>query len=97
MELRDNTAIVTGGGSGLGRGISLLFAKEGANVIAADFSIDGGRKTVVAAIEAAGGRASFVQGDITNPQYHLDLVAAAARSRYGKLDIARPWSKEAEA
>ena len=86
MELRDKTAIVTGGGSGLGRGISLLFAKEGANVIVADLSIDGGRETV-AAIEADGGRASFVQGDVTNPQYHLDLVAAA-RSRYGTLDIA---------
>ena len=80
------TAIVTGAGSGIGRGIALLFAREGANVVVADLSIRACGETV-AAIQAEGGRAFFVEGDVRSPDHHATLVAAA-RAGYGRLDIA---------
>ena len=84
--LEGKTAIVTGAGSGIGRAVALLFAREGANVVVADQSRDGGEATV-AAIESVQGRASFVQGDVTDPEYHRGLVRFA-KHRYGWLDIA---------
>lgn len=84
--LQGKTAIVTGAGTGIGREVALLFAKEGANVIVADKDSAAGEQTV-AAIEAARGRACFYPGDQADPQYHVGL-AAFARHRYGWLDIA---------
>lgn len=85
-RLEGRTAIVTGAGSGIGRGIALLFAREGANVVVADLSIRACGETV-AAIQAEGGRAFFIEGDIRSPDHHATLVAAA-RAGYGRLDIA---------
>ena len=84
--LEGKTAIVTGAGSGIGHGIALLFAREGANVVVADRSLEAGGETA-AAIEAEGGHAIFVEGDVRCPEHHAALVAAA-RSNYGRLDIA---------
>ena len=84
--LEGKTAIVTGAGSGIGRAVALLFAREGANVIVADQNRDGGEATA-AAIESVQGRASFVQGDVIDPAYHRGLVRFA-KHRYGWLDIA---------
>jgi len=84
--LRGKTAVVTGAGSGIGRGIALLFAREGANVVVADFSLEACRATT-AAIEAEGGIACFVESDVRCPDHHTAIVAAA-KARYGRLDIA---------
>ncbi|CAM5785943.1 SDR family NAD(P)-dependent oxidoreductase [Ottowia pentelensis] len=86
MLLKDKTAIITGAGSGLGRGIAQAFAREGANVVLADISAKGGQESL-AAIQGAGGRAIFVQGDVADPAYHLEVVARA-KAEYGRLDIA---------
>lgn len=85
-RLEGRTAIVTGAGSGIGRGIALLFAREGANVVVADLSIRACGETV-AAIQAEGGRAFFIEGDVRSPDHHATIVAAA-RAGYGRLDIA---------
>ena len=84
--LEGKTAIVTGAGAGLGRGIARLFANEGARVIVADRSADGGEVTV-RSIKSEGGQAIFLQGDVTDPSYHSALVDLAHRS-FGRLDIA---------
>lgn len=84
--LEGKTAIVTGAGSGIGRGIARLFAREGANVVVADLSLEACGKTV-AAIQGEGGRAIFVEGNVRCPDHHAALVAAA-KARYGRLDIA---------
>lgn len=84
--LQGKTAIVTGAGSDIGRGIALLFAREGANVIVADHHATAGEETV-AAIEAAEGRACLYIGDAMDLKYHIAL-AAFAKHRYGWLDVA---------
>lgn len=85
-QLEGKTAIVTGAGSGIGRGIARLFAREGANVVVADLGLAACGETV-AAIQAAGGAAIFVEGNVRCPDHHAALVAAA-KARFGRLDIA---------
>lgn len=58
FQLNNKTAVITGGGSGIGKAISLMFAKQGAFVQILDMDHEGGKKTV-ADITAAGGRAEF--------------------------------------
>ncbi|HZV68941.1 MAG TPA: glucose 1-dehydrogenase [Saprospiraceae bacterium] len=87
MKLLENkTAIVTGAGSGIGKAIALLFANEGAKVIASDINEAGGNQTV-AEIHIAGGESIFVKADIANPQDSENLVAQAIK-KYGSLQIA---------
>src|SRR3989442_877096 len=56
-------ALVTGGGSGIGRATALVFAREGAKVVVTDVVVEGGEETV-RLIKAAGGEGLFVQTDI---------------------------------
>ena len=63
MRLAGKVAIVTGSANGMGEVEAHLFAQEGAKVIVADMSVDGGQK-VAAAI--AGGEARFAQIDVTS-------------------------------
>src|SRR6476660_9045558 len=79
-------AFVTGAGSGMGRTTALAFAREGAEVVVADISEEGGRETV-GRIETLGGRALAVRCDVTRSE---DVQAALARTvdTYGRLDVA---------
>jgi len=85
MRLKGKVAIVTGGGSGIGRGISTMFAEEGARVLAVDLKEDNGKETV-ALIEAAGGEAQFIKADVSSATDTAKMVRAAIDT-WGKLDI----------
>jgi NAD(P)-dependent dehydrogenase (short-subunit alcohol dehydrogenase family) len=83
--LNNCSVVVTGAGSGIGRAAALRFAAEGARVVVAD--IDEERATrVVGEIEAAGGTAVAVAGDLSN-QAVVDQVIATAVGRFGGVDV----------
>ncbi len=83
-QMKDRVAVVTGGGSGMGRATSLLFAREGASVAVADINDSGGRETV-AMIEQNGGRAIFVRTDTADEAAVVALVEETARA-LGRVD-----------
>lgn len=85
MRLANKVALITGGGSGIGRETALLFAKEGAAIVAADVNDAGGNETV-ALVAAAGGRAVYVHADVSKAADCAAMVAAA-ESSFGALHI----------
>ncbi len=85
-RLEGKTALVTGGSSGIGRAIAILFAREGAKVVAAaDKNIAGGEETATL-IKSSGGDAVFVQCDVASSDDVEGLVGATVE-KYGRLDI----------
>ncbi|HZV94575.1 MAG TPA: 3-oxoacyl-ACP reductase family protein, partial [Candidatus Nitrosocosmicus sp.] len=85
MRLPDKVAIVTGGASGLGRGIALALAREGARVAVVDLNEAGARDTVEA-IAKDGGQAAAWRADISD-KARIDLVVAEVIGRWGTVDI----------
>jgi len=85
MRLKDKVAIVTGGGRGIGRGIAVRLAKEGAAVIVNFNSSADDAAQVVAQIEQAGGRAIAHKADVGNLEAHDGLLAAC--EQFGGIDI----------
>ncbi|MCC7327327.1 MAG: SDR family oxidoreductase [Burkholderiales bacterium] len=85
MRLSGKVAIVTGAGSGFGRGIAQRFAAEGANVIVNDRSAETGERAAAGIVDA-GGHARFLAGDVTNDADVRRLVEFAIAS-FGGLDI----------
>jgi NAD(P)-dependent dehydrogenase (short-subunit alcohol dehydrogenase family) len=84
--LEGKSALVTGGGSGIGRATCIAMAREGARVTVADLPGPGAGETVDF-IRAAGGEAQPVIADVTRPDQIAAMVAAAV-SAYGRLDCA---------
>jgi 2-keto-3-deoxy-L-fuconate dehydrogenase len=85
MRLEARTAIITGGGSGLGRASALLFAREGAFVAMVDRD-EAGLQETLAEIQAAGGSASLHVGDVGDADYASGTAAHIIDTR-GRLDV----------
>jgi NAD(P)-dependent dehydrogenase (short-subunit alcohol dehydrogenase family) len=85
MRLEGQTAIVTGGASGLGRAIALGYAGEGARLVLVDRDYDGAG-AVAAEIAATGQQALAVHADVARA---ADIEAAVARAleTYGRVDV----------
>jgi NAD(P)-dependent dehydrogenase (short-subunit alcohol dehydrogenase family) len=86
--LAGKTAVVTGAAGGIGRGVALELAREGAAVLVSDLAAAkaGGEETV-ALIDAEGGSAAFTPCDVTSARDCAALVDAAM-ARFGALDCA---------
>ncbi len=82
--LRGKTALVTGAASGIGRASAMLFAAEGAAVVALDLAAE--VEATVMAIRAAGGRATALTKDSSKEEHVADAVATAV-NEYGGLDV----------
>lgn len=83
MRLKDKVAIVTGSGRGLGKGIAMKLAEEGAKVIIADMAAS---DDTVAEIEAIGGTASAFAVNVSK-QEEVQALVKYAVDTYGTLDI----------
>lgn len=81
-RLEGKTVIVTGGASGFGKGIATKFAHEGANVVVADLSAEGGQ----AAANELGPSAAFQPCDVTRRE-DWERLLELATDRYGGLDV----------
>ena len=79
------TVIITGGAKGIGRGISLAFAEEGANVICADVDVAAGQK-IVQDTQAMPGKLIFVEADVSKSSVCQQLVAKAV-AEFGGVDV----------
>lgn len=85
MKLENKVAIVTGAGSGMGKAIAGLFAKEGAKVIASDIN-ETGVKELIASSGDIAGEIVFSQTDVSN-RSQVEAMIDLAVNKYGKLDV----------
>ena len=85
LRLQGKVALITGAGSGIGRESSLLWASEGAAIVAVDVDRAAAQQTADA-VQAAGGRAIAVEADVSRAQ-DCERMIARAESEYGTLNI----------
>jgi NAD(P)-dependent dehydrogenase (short-subunit alcohol dehydrogenase family) len=81
MRLHDKVALITGGGSGIGRQSALLFAKEGAKVAVVDLDEKSGRETASMIKDAI-----FVRADVSTARDCQQMVEAAEKA-FGRLNV----------
>ena len=86
-KLKGKVALVTGGDSGIGRGVAVLYAREGANVAIVylpDEQVDA--EETRAAVEKEGRRCLLIPGDVTDPEFCREAVEITVQ-HLGKLDV----------
>ena len=88
MKLQDRVAIVTGGASGIGKAISLEFARQGAHVVVADIREDPreGGQTVIEEVASLGREGMFIATDVSRWE-DIDRLVSETVDRFGQLDI----------
>jgi len=85
-QMAGKVALVTGGGSGIGKATALAFAREGAKVVIASRTQESGER-VVQEIKAGGGKATWVRADVSQST-EVEALIRAIITTYGRLDYA---------
>ena len=85
-KLKDKVALITGGDSGIGRAVAVLFAREGADIAIAHLAESQDAQDTVKAVEAEGRQCISIAGDVKDRKICDDIVAKTVK-RFGKLDI----------
>lgn len=84
-RLDNKVALITGAGNGMGRAAAILFANEGAKVVAADWDHASAKETV-GVIQASGGAALAVKVDVSNAE-QVEAMIAATDEAFGALHV----------
>src|SRR5690606_18676852 len=82
--LQDKVAIITGGDSGIGKAIAVLFATEGAKVLFTYHSSDEDAKQTLSEIEEKGKKAIMLKGDLSDSKHSKEIIQKAI-SEFGQL------------
>ena len=85
-RLKNKVALITGGDSGIGRAVAVLFAKEGADIAIAYWNEKGDADKTAAAVEKYGQSCIAIAGDIAKESTCKKMVAETVK-KYGKIDI----------
>lgn len=85
MNLKGRAALITGGGSGIGKGTALVFADQGCHVALVGRTLDE-LGAVAKQIEGRGGKAEVIQADVSHPQ-DMERACDLAHAQLGRLDI----------
>ena len=83
--LTGKVALITGGGSGIGRSAAILFSQAGAKISVADINAEHGTETVNL-IEANGDQAIFVECDVSKPEHVKNMISTTVKA-FGGLNI----------
>jgi NAD(P)-dependent dehydrogenase (short-subunit alcohol dehydrogenase family) len=85
-KLKDKVALITGGDSGIGRSVAILFAREGADVAIVHLDEDADAADTKAAVEKEGRHCLVIKGDVKDAKFCRDAVAKTAKE-LSRLDI----------
>ncbi|WP_459618547.1 SDR family oxidoreductase [Bordetella sp. 2513F-2] len=85
-KLQDKVALITGGDSGIGRAVAILYAREGADVAVVYLSEHEDAQETRSRVQAEGRRCLLIPGNVQDPAFCRDAVARTIEE-YGKLDI----------
>lgn len=88
-KLEGMAAIITGGDSGIGRAVAVLFAREGCDVAICHLDEDRDAAVTKAAVEAEGRKAIVLKGDVADPAFSTSAVKATLKA-FGRLDVVVP-------
>jgi 3-oxoacyl-[acyl-carrier protein] reductase len=85
-KLEGRIAVITGAASGIGKGIAITFASEGANIVIADLVTEAQAAEVITAIKKLGGEVLFVRTDVSD-EASVRAMATQSLERFGRVDI----------
>jgi len=85
-KLKDKVAIITGGDSGIGRSVAVLFAREGADIALLYLDEHRDAETTRFAIEKEGRKCILISGDVANAEFCRDAVKQTLKE-FGRIDI----------